>query len=202
MSRLVSALLLDSVPLADGRQIYFLAGAIVFQSEALLIANSSEFSHESVVCVTGEQLIESEEIHSPAAAPLTDERTTVSGRNRARGRSSLGPQTGTSSESLLLSRANISLRIPKRDDLCLPQPVRRQTSGSSPLSFSLRFLAASARFLCVYHCNQQARPLQSAKRPETKQQRAAAAERKSEGEVFSSFSADTEKKRVCLASRI
>lgn len=49
--------------------------------------------------------------------------------------------------------------IPRRDDLCLPHPTgtdRRQTEG--PLLFLLWFLAASARFLHVYHCNQQARP--------------------------------------------
>lgn len=50
-------------------------------------------------------------------------------------------------------------RIPRRDYLCLPLPTntdRRQTRG--PLLFLLWFLAASARFLRVYHCNQQARP--------------------------------------------
>lgn len=49
--------------------------------------------------------------------------------------------------------------IPRRDQLCLPLPTgtaRRQTEG--PLLFPLWFLAASARFLHVYHCNQQARP--------------------------------------------
>ena len=56
-------------------------------------------------------------------------------------------------------RANISPAYQGGDRLCLPLPTgadRRQTEG--PLLFLLWFLAASARFLHVYHCNQQARP--------------------------------------------
>lgn len=49
--------------------------------------------------------------------------------------------------------------IPRRDDSCSPLPTgtdRQQTEG--PFLFLLWFLAASVRFLGVYHCNQQARP--------------------------------------------